>query len=161
MLSPVLPLPLFLYFLCLHMVYLFWLALFHSTYIIPLNHFCYTLILIFLLCSLAIIACQNTWLHLRRIYVFLSLFSSMIALTITMLSIVDLCFLLAACIFDILLCIVSFCVFLGGFFSYTLHIIFTKNIKPSDFCLVAHYLFFYCELLLLFSYYFFLCYSIV
>ena len=66
-------------------------------------------ILLVQLCSLTTIACQNTWQHLWRTYMFLFciLLCSMIALTVTKLSIADLCFLPAICISHILLCTVS------------------------------------------------------
>ena len=70
---------------------------------------------------------KSTLLHLQRMFLFSIILCSVIVLTTTMLSIADLCFLPAVCISDILLCIISFCVFF--IFSYTFDTIFTKN-KP-------------------------------
>ena len=68
---------------------------------------------------------KSTLLHLQRMFLFSIILCSVIVLTTTMLSIVDLCFLPAVYISDILLRITSFCVFL--IFSYIFDTIFTKN----------------------------------
>ena len=122
MLSPVLPLPLFLYFSCLKMVYL----------ICAVSFSLYNISKSILLCpyfaSSIMQSCK--WLHLQRIniccvFLYSILLCSMITLNITMLSIFNLSFLPDVCISDILLCIVSFHVFF--IFSYTLDIIITKK----------------------------------
>ena len=68
----------------------------------------------------------------QLVLLFSILLCSMIALTITMLSIIDLCFLPAVCISDILLCLVSFCFFLLFHTPQTQYLL---KIIPSDFCL--------------------------
>ena len=82
-----------------------------------------------------------------NVFLFSILLYSMISLIITMLSIVDLCFLPVVCISDILLCLVL----LFFFFFYFLHLLWTQyllKIVPSDFCLAPHHFLFY-QLILL------------
>ena len=157
MLSPVLPLPLFLYFSCLKMVYLI-CAVSFSLYNISKS-----ILLCPYLASSIMQSCN--WLHLQRIniccvFLYSILLCSMITLNITMLSIFNLSFLPDVCISDILLCIVSFHVFF--IFSYTLDIIITKK-TPLVFAYFLNISFFNFinNLLPLFRYYFFWLYYIL